>query len=68
MDIGKIFVTILLQEERFSVRVTAEVKAAAGREREYLWVAKVSVNYKNGVTGRKIQVPAIITENIGYSD
>ena len=30
-----------LLEERFSVRVTAEVKAA-GREKEYLWVAKVS--------------------------
>ena len=29
-----------LLEERFSVRVTAEVKAA-GREKEYLWVAKV---------------------------
>ena len=30
-----------LLEERFSVRVTAEVKAA-GREKEYLWVAKVN--------------------------
>ena len=30
-----------LLEERFSVRVTAEVKAA-GSEKEYLWVAKVS--------------------------
>ena len=30
-----------LLEERFSVRVTAQVKNAA-REKEYLWVAKVT--------------------------
>ena len=36
-----------LLEERFSVRVTAEVKAA-GREKEYVWVAKVSSKDTSG--------------------